>query len=481
MMPTLYQHKTTLILFILLIMSTAITANNVNPSGCCLLSQSFNFQAEVILDGSPANGQFDVIFYLYNDEFPSGGMNGSPVGFDSQTITIEDGLINTALDFGQDAFSTEQIWLEIVLVDPFGQGDVVLEPRTPINAVPIALVAQSVMYNGIDASALQNSSVTSSKIASQAVTNFNIKDHDITFDKLAANGASNGDIIQFNGSDWVSTSAGTSQWSDTSDGISYNSGKVSIGTDVPTGLFHMHGDGSDELSLYGVNSTPFIHFRRLNGNVDWVLKQSDNGTRFHIQTEVSDNTEVLSLTSSGQLGINTASPNGVFDLRDNSGDLLFNVNTDGQIDRKPQTRELYLSYQSFNPKNSDDSYDTINYLGINGYRSTHGSSVLFHIGVNLPESAVVTKFEVIAGDNSSDGGITANFGYRTFGTNNGIINLATLSSNNSPFGEVLLDNLSHTTFANRNYFIDIEIDDAQVNGQENIFAGARITYEVSSL
>ena len=441
---------------------------------------NINFQAEVLLDGSPANGEFDVEFYLFESAFdvPMGGS----VGFIGQNLIISDGLLVTELNFGEDVFKRGQLWLEVVIVDTNGSGQsYVLEPRTAINPVPIAMVAKSVLFESIDTDSIRSRSVTSAKIANQAVTNMKLEDRTIGFEKLGVNGANAGDVIQFDGDQWQADSFSASPWMAGNDSISYTDGNVGIGTSAPSSLLHIEGDQNDELRLYGMNSTPSIHFRRLNGAVDWVLKQSNGGTEFHIQTEVSAGNEVLSLTSSGRLGLNASDPEGVFDLRNAAGEMLFRVNTNGEIDRKSQTREMYLSYKSFVPASSPASYETVSLFGLSGLSASSGAgSLVFHSDVMLPIGAIITEVEVMVGDNVPAGEVSAQFGYRLFGNTNGIINLSTLTSSDSPFSEVLSDNLTATVAGNRSYFVDVTIDEASTNaGQALIFAGVKITYEVT--
>ena len=440
----------------------------------------FNYQGEVIYNGSPANGVFDVRFKLFDDL-----IGGSELISEDQTITIVDGLLNAELDFGDFHFNNQPLWLEILIEQPTIPGFFILNPRVPINTAPHAIQSIFVASNSINSASIQNGSVENIDIGALQISNSKIANGTIDFSKLADNGAANGDVIQFNGSAWVSAPAagGSSPWSSNVNGINYSAGNVGIGTSTPTGLLHLNGTSADELSLYGVNSTPVIHFRRLNGNVDWVMKQSSDGTKFHIQTELADGNEVLSLTSSGRLGLGTVTPDGFLDVKDAAGDTLLNVKDDGSIQRKSQTRTTYVSFKSFVPESNVYTYSTLNFLGMTGLHSTYtgGGPAKFHADVSLPADAVITQFEVMAGDNSGSGAVTAKFGYRVFGTSNGVITLSTLTSTNSPFGEVMSDTLNTVVGNDRSYFVDVDIDNVTTAGQEVMFAGLRVTYETTSL
>ena len=314
-------------------------------SSICLhaATTAFNYQGQVIYEGVPANGSFDVQFNLY-DNPDNMGINTELASF-IQTVEIENGLLNTELDFGDIFFDGQDLWIQLAIERPNGPpGFFVLMPRVPINPAPYAIQAQF-------------------------------------------------------------TELGSSPWIINSNDISYSAGKVGIGTSNPVGLLHLNGSSADELSLYGVNSTPVIHFRRANGNVDWVMKQSSDGVKFHIQTELADGNEVLTLTSSGRLGVGTESPDGFLDVRDGAGDTLLNVNDDGSIERKIQTRTTYVSYKSFIPESNVFTYSTLSFLGFTGLHSTYtgGGPAKFHADVALPEDAVITQISMIAGDNSGTG------------------------------------------------------------------------------
>ena len=122
-------------------------------------------------------------------------------------------------------------------------------------------------------------------------------------------------------------------------------------------------------------------------------------------------------------------------------------------------------------------------MGLTGLHSTYtgGGAAKFHADVGLPADAVITKFEVLAGDNSPSGAVVAKFGYRVFATSNGVITLSTLTSNNSPFGEVMSETLNLAVGPDRSYFVDVDIDNVTAAGQEVIFSGVRITYETTTL
>lgn len=89
-------------------------------------------------------------------------------------------------------------------------------------------------------------------------------------------------------------------------GIAYGGGKVSIGTQVPTGKLHLQGDATDEVSLYGDGGVPLLHFRNTGNARDWVFRH--DGSNFHLQREVSEGNESMSWDVAGNVGIGEAAP-----------------------------------------------------------------------------------------------------------------------------------------------------------------------------
>src|SRR5438552_11813710 len=101
------------------------------------LTSGFTYQGRLTVSGSPANGQFDLQFTLF-DSLSGGSQVGSPVTVISQTVT--DGLFTVSLDFGSSAFQGSARYLELA-VRPGGSGGsfTTLSPRQALTASPYAL------------------------------------------------------------------------------------------------------------------------------------------------------------------------------------------------------------------------------------------------------------------------------------------------------------------------------------------------------
>ncbi len=107
------------------------------PDPAALVGSRFTYQGSLNLDGSPANGLFDMSFVLYGQT-----SGGSPLGVNNRLDqSVENGLFATELDFGEVPINGDDIFLEM-RVRPAGSGSfTVLSPRQRINATPYAVRA----------------------------------------------------------------------------------------------------------------------------------------------------------------------------------------------------------------------------------------------------------------------------------------------------------------------------------------------------
>jgi hypothetical protein len=113
----------------------------IGPQLSTALAQGmiFTYQGRLDDGGSPANGVYSMVFYLYNVE-----TNGSPlddVGVAS--ISVTNGLFTTPLSFSPGSFNGDDRWLEIS-VEKSGDGSfTTLAPRQKFTATPYAIMAGS--------------------------------------------------------------------------------------------------------------------------------------------------------------------------------------------------------------------------------------------------------------------------------------------------------------------------------------------------
>ncbi len=102
------------------------------------VSTVFTYQGNLDDGGSPANGDYDFEFELY-DAVSGGSQVGSTVTEADKTVT--GGLFSVALDFG-DVFDGTALWLQINVRPGSSTGTyTALSPRQPLTATPYALYA----------------------------------------------------------------------------------------------------------------------------------------------------------------------------------------------------------------------------------------------------------------------------------------------------------------------------------------------------
>lgn len=102
---------------------------------------AFTYQGRLNQAASPANGTFDFAFSLF-DTNDSGNQIGNTITNSSTPVT--NGLFTVAMDFGGNAFTGSNLWLEIS-VRPAGSNVAffTLSPRQSILATPYSIYARS--------------------------------------------------------------------------------------------------------------------------------------------------------------------------------------------------------------------------------------------------------------------------------------------------------------------------------------------------
>jgi hypothetical protein len=98
---------------------------------------AFTYQGYLKDGSSPANGEYDFQFTLYN-ALTGGSQVGSIVATDDVIVT--NGLFTVALDFGT-VFDGTRLWLGAAVRPVGGAGYTILSPRQEITAAPYALYA----------------------------------------------------------------------------------------------------------------------------------------------------------------------------------------------------------------------------------------------------------------------------------------------------------------------------------------------------
>ena len=135
------------------------------PSGRAQTTD-FTYQGQLIDNNSPANGSYDMVFYLRD-----AATGGNPVSitniFDGDPghlppVAVDSGLFTVTLAFGSAPFTGQRLWLQVE-TRPHGAGAYsVLTPRTELTPTPYAIYAQT-------AGGVANNSVGNAQLASDAV------------------------------------------------------------------------------------------------------------------------------------------------------------------------------------------------------------------------------------------------------------------------------------------------------------------------
>ncbi len=150
---------------------------------------SFTYQGQLQNSGSMVTGSYDFQFTLY-DAATNGSAQGTPV---TETLSVSKGYFSTALDFGSNIFDGTSYWLEIA-VRPAGDPTyTTLTQRQALTPSPYAIFAATIA----------DASVTTSSIADAAVTPA----------KISTTGASNNQVLTYNGTSavWAPLPGGGSQ------------------------------------------------------------------------------------------------------------------------------------------------------------------------------------------------------------------------------------------------------------------------------
>ncbi len=263
------------------------------------VGSGFNYQGELRDGGSPANGQYDLSFALFDD--PTGGTQiGSNQVFLNRTVS--DGLFHIQnIDFGASAFTGGARWLRVTVRETGNPGsETTLSPRQRVSATPYAVQAEF----------------------------------------LSRYGANPGDVLQWDGLEWdpVALGGAASQWQNgTAGDIFYTGGDVGIGTVNPFVSLHVVSTDA-QTALFSGGDGMYVTFAE-NGigrgyigsyqtgagtqNEDFEIGTfSDSIGSLHLVTGLNE--PRLTVDKDGLIGINTTDP---------QADLMVDGTTDGDVFR----------------------------------------------------------------------------------------------------------------------------------------------------
>jgi hypothetical protein len=128
-----------------------------------------NYQGRLVDGTNLVNGLVGLTLRLFDS--PAGG---TLLYEDSNTVTVVDGLYDTALGDNtvagdlSDSLNATELWIEVVV------NNVPLSPRERVQSVAYALRSASVASGAIDTAALADGAVTGSKLAGASVSNVHL-------------------------------------------------------------------------------------------------------------------------------------------------------------------------------------------------------------------------------------------------------------------------------------------------------------------
>lgn len=121
------------------------------PATAGTANTNFTYQGKLIEAGAPANGEYDMIFAVY-DAAEAGNFLGLQNLCGANKVTVSNGLFTAAPDLGAIPFGNGPLWLEVRVRHAtgacgggMGQAPMtILTPRTPLTGTPFALQTRGI-------------------------------------------------------------------------------------------------------------------------------------------------------------------------------------------------------------------------------------------------------------------------------------------------------------------------------------------------
>jgi Kelch motif protein len=113
---------------------------NIGTATVSAQGTAFNYQGKLSVNGTPANGSYDLTFELFSD---SGGVNRLGNAFTNLNTAVINGLFAVMLDFGSGIFMGTSVWLQIGVRTNGGGAFTRLTPLQPILPMPYAIMANT--------------------------------------------------------------------------------------------------------------------------------------------------------------------------------------------------------------------------------------------------------------------------------------------------------------------------------------------------
>lgn len=145
------------------------------------LGTAFTYQGRLVDNGSPANGNYDLRFTLY-DALSAGGTIGIPIA--NAPTVVSNGLFTVTLDFGGGIFLGNARWLELgVRTNGSVLAYTPLTPRQELTPSPNALYAPNAgtatTANGVAAGSVGTAGLAPNAVNSSIIANGSIVANDL--------------------------------------------------------------------------------------------------------------------------------------------------------------------------------------------------------------------------------------------------------------------------------------------------------------
>ena len=278
-----YTHKILIFLTVVLAFSGAASAQTT----------AFNYQGRLTDGGNPANGAFQMQFKLF-DAVSGGTQIGATLN--DVPITAANGVFSVKLDFGSNALSGANRWLEIAVRRNAGESYVTLAPREQINSSPYAVRTLSAAQADVSLDSQKLGGVA----ASEYVTNSTV------------------------GSSFIRNQTTPQTANFNISGNALVGGLVGLGTPA-NGNFRLDSFGS--IRAYTNNSAHFVaettggtntwaRFYMRSPNRSWFMgtSQNFNGDQFYLADETAGQIR-MAVATNGFVGFGTSNPQSGLELR----------------------------------------------------------------------------------------------------------------------------------------------------------------------
>jgi trimeric autotransporter adhesin len=146
-------------------MAAVATAFLLAPSIGSAAATAFTYQGRLNVGGNAANGAFEMRFELFDASW-----GGAPVAVAlTNSVVVTNGLFDSQLDFGVDAFNGQPRWLAIGVREQGTYGEFeILEPRQPVTPAPMAI--RALRASALDLAALRGGSNISVSVKNDTLT-----------------------------------------------------------------------------------------------------------------------------------------------------------------------------------------------------------------------------------------------------------------------------------------------------------------------